>query len=269
MDALKRRQPLLLVIVAGLLALAAWYQRPDGLLHLTVLPTPGDAFLIRTPAGRAVLIDGGRDPAQLPLMLGQRLPFWQRELHAVLLTRGDGQRLPGQVAALARYRSVLALAPPELGVRGTAAEWRRLLAVTGTPIATLRPGQRLALDGATLTVLAANPGDAGGAVLLLSYGRTRALLHSGGPAGDAAAAAAAATPLDLLVYPWQRTLDTPAIAALQPRAIVFSEAYEAPAPALLSYADRRRYSPRLYHPKNDGTIELVSDGRRAWIVTEP
>lgn len=269
MDAFRRRQPLLLILVAGLLALAAWHQRPDGLLHLTVLPTPGDAFLIRTPAGRAVLIDGGRDPAQLPLLLGRYLPFWQRELHAVLLTRGDGRRLPGQVAALARYRPALALAPHDLGRGGTAAEWRRVLAITRTSIATLRPGQRLALDGATLTVLAANPGETGGAVLLLSYGRTRALLHTGGPTGDAAAAAAAGAPLDLLVYPWQRALDTPAIAALRPRAIVFSEAYEAPSPALLSYADRRRYSPRLYHPKNDGAIDLVSDGRQAWIVTGP
>jgi hypothetical protein len=247
---------------------AAWLQRPDGRLHLTLLPAPGDAMLIQTPAGRFVLIDGGRDPAVLALLLGRELPFWRRDLHAALLTRADGQRLPGQVAALARYRAGLALAPAGLPSGGAAGEWRRLIAAERIPARALRPGQRLNLDGATLTVLAAAEGEAGGAVLMLTYGATRALIHSGGPEGDDAALGAAGPPLDLLIYPWQRELDTPLIRALRPGAIAFSAAYEAHAPALLSYNDRRRLSPRVYHPANDGAIELVSNGRRAWIRTE-
>ena len=250
-----------------LLAGVAWAQRPDGRLHVYLLAAPGDAALIQTPAGRFVLIDGGRDPAILAMLLGQQLPFWRRDLLAALLTDGDGQRLPGQVAALARYRPALALAPPELGTQATAGEWRRLVAEGATPASTLHTGQRLSLDGATLSVLAAAPGDEGGAVLLLTYGATRVLFHTGGSAGDAAALEAASRPLDLLVYPWQRTPNTPAVTALRPRAIAYTQAYEAPEPALFSYADRRRYSPRLYHPANDGTVELLSDGRRAWIVT--
>lgn len=261
----------LLIGVAALLSLvsAAWLQRPDGRLWLTVLPVPGDALLIRTPAGRHVLIDGGRDPGLLALLLGRSMPYWQRDLQAVILTRGDGQRLPGQVAALSRYRAGLALAPPDLGDHGLAGQWRRLAVTTGARVAPLRAGQRLELDGATLEVVAANPGKHGGAVLLLRYGRTRALVHTGGPEGDAAIqrVAVALAPLDVLVYPWQRPLDTAVIAALRPRAIVFSEAYEAPAPALLSYADRRRYAPRLYHPKNDGAVSLISTGSKVWIET--
>ncbi|MCS6882282.1 MAG: hypothetical protein RMK84_15715 [Oscillochloridaceae bacterium] len=261
----------LLIGMALLLTLAgsAWFQRPDGRLRLTVLPVPGDALLIRTPAGRYVLIDGGRDPGLLALLLGRSMPYWQRDLEAAILTRGDGRRLPGQVAALSRYQAALALAPPDLEDDGTAGQWRRLTRAMGARVASLRAGQRLNLDGATLEVLAANPGKHGGAVLLLRYGRTRALLHTGGPEGDAAVqqVAAALAPLDLLVYPWQRPLDTPLIAALRPQAIVFSAAYEAPAPALLSYADRRRYAPRLYHPENDGAVSLISNGSTAWIET--
>jgi hypothetical protein len=247
---------------------AAWLQRPDGRLHVTVLPAPGDAFLIQTPAGRFVLIDGGRDPAMLALLLGRELPFWRRDLLATLLTRGDGQRLPGQVAALARYRAGLALAPAGLSQGGVAGEWRRLVGAGRIPARALRPGQRLALDGATLTVLAAAADDDGGAVLLLSYGATRVLLHSGGPGGDDAALGAANRPIDLLIYPWQRELDTPLVGALRPRAIAFSAAYEAHEPALLSYNDRRRLSPRIFHTATDGAIELTSDGRRAWIRTQ-
>jgi hypothetical protein len=251
------------------LAAVAWQQRPDGRLHLYWLATAGDAALIQTPAGRFVLIDGGGDPSQLTLQLGRRMPFWRRELLAALLTGDGGRRLPGQVAALTRYRAALALAPPGLGERGTAAEWRRLAGEPGTAARALRPGQRLALDGATLTVLAVEPGEEGGAVLLLRYGATRVLLHTGGAGGDRAALAAAGPPLDLLVYPWQRPTDTPLLAALRPRAMLFSAAYEAHDPVLLSYADRRRASPRLYHQANDGTVELISDGRSTAVVRRP
>jgi hypothetical protein len=172
------------------------------------------------------------------------------------------------VAAIARYHAGLALAPAGLPTGGTAGEWRRLVAAEETPARALRPGQRLDLDGATLSVLAANKGDHGGAVLLLRYGATSVLIHSGGPHGDEAALSAAGGPLDLLVYPWQRELDTSLLRALRPKAIAFSEAYEAPAPALLSYGDRRRLSPRIFHTDNDGAVELISDGRRAWIATQ-
>lgn len=261
----RRLLPLALCLV--LLLGASWQQRPDGRLHVTLLPTTGDAAVIQTPAGHFVLIDGGSDPAMLALQLGRRVPFWEHSLAATVLTAPDGKRLPGQVAALARYAPAIALAPAELAHRGTAGEWRRLVAASGARAATLRPGQRLALDGATLTVLAAEPGEHGGAVLLLHYGRTRVVLHTGGPAGDEALLAVRG-PVDLLVYPWQRDLDNAVVAALRPQAIAFTTAYEAPASALLSYAERRRFSPRLYHPANDGAVELLSDGRRAWIVTE-
>lgn len=244
---------------------AAWAQRPDGRLHVYILATPGDGALVQTPEGRFVLIDGGRDPAGLTLLAGRLLPYWRRDLRAAVLTGAGGERIPGQVAALARYAPAVALAPPDLGVDGFAGEWRRLAAAGKA--ARLAAGQRLDLDGARLSVLGASGGDEGGAVLLISYGATRVLFHTGGPAGDEAALAAAGAPVDLLVYPWQRDPATATVAALAPRAIAFSEAYVAPAPALLTYADRRRASPRVYHPRADGQIELVSDGRRAWIMT--
>lgn len=250
-----------LLLLAGL----AWAQRPDGRLHVYVLQTTGDAILIQTPAGRFVLIDGGGDPARLNLLLGRLMPYWRRDLRAALLTGTGSRRISGQVAALARYRPDVALAPPGLGQAGLASEWRRLTATW--PTRTLAPGQRLDLDGATLTVLAAEAGDHGGAVLLLRYGATSVLFHSGGSSGDEAALHAAGRPIDLLVYPWQRDLETTTVAALRPRAIAFTDAYEAPAPALLSFAARRRYSPQVFHSKADGQLELISDGRRSIIMT--
>src|SRR5207237_7278804 len=92
------------------------------------LETKGDAALIQTPAGGYVLIDGGADPTALATGLGRRMPFWRRTLDVVVLTSRDSMHLPGQIAALARYRAGLALAPPEVGKEGALlAEWLRLL----------------------------------------------------------------------------------------------------------------------------------------------
>lgn len=262
--------PFAVLALIGLVVLgaAAWAQRPDGRLRIWFLDTPGDAVLLRTPGGAHILIDGGGDPALLALLLGRHMPYWQRDLALVVLTRPDGPRLPGQVAALARYRPALALAPPDMGERGVAGEWRRLIAGQGVPARRLSAGQQLTIDGVRLQALGFNPGDDGGAVLLVRYGATQVLFHTGGPAGDDAARTMAGRPLAALVYPWQRELETPLVRALRPQNIIFTRAYEAPEPALRSYAERRRLSPQLFHPQNDGTIVLTSDGRRVSVATE-
>lgn len=254
---------LILVCLGGV----AWAQRPDGRLHVFFLDTPGDALLVQTPAGRFALIDGGSDPSLLATALGRRMPFWRRDLAALVLTSPDGAHMVGQVAALARYRPDLVLGPPGMPAGGTAGEWRRLVGDLGVPLRALRPGLRIDLGGGTaLGVLGISAGDEGGAPLLITYGAARVLVHQGGPAGDTAAMQAAG-PLTAMIYPWQRELDTPLLHALRPQAMVFSSAYEAAEPALLSYAERRRFSPLLYHEKIDGTVELVSDGRRVWWAT--
>ncbi|NTU81331.1 MAG: hypothetical protein HGA45_18465, partial [Chloroflexales bacterium] len=112
------RRLLLPAVVALALATVAWAQRPDGRLHVYILPAPGEAALIQTPRGRFALIDGGSDPARLTLLLGRLMPFWRRDLRAAILTGDSGRRIPGQVAALSRYQADLTLAAPDLGEGG-------------------------------------------------------------------------------------------------------------------------------------------------------
>jgi beta-lactamase superfamily II metal-dependent hydrolase len=261
------RPLLLLGVLALLLAGLAWWQRPDGRLHVFFFDTSGDAALILAPDGGAVLLDGGADPVALALHLGERLPFWQRNLEAVVLTQGGAQRLPGQVAALERYRAGLALAPAALPDTAPVREWRRLLEQQQTPLRVAQPGDRLALGGAVLTVLAADAAAEEGLVLRLDYGATSVLF--GGASGSTSTAAlhAQARPVTVLAYPWQREPDAPLLAALQPRAVVFTDAYEQQPPAQLTFFERMRDIP-LYHPDLDGTIELVSDGQTACIRRE-
>ncbi len=267
-----KNSPLVRVLLAfGLLALAllafAWFARPDGRLHVFVLDAPGDAVLIQTPRGGYVLIDGGADPALLASHLGRRLPFWRRDLDVAALTQADANRLPGQIAALSRYRAGLALAPP-LHDNSNTREWLRLVQEQDTPVRRVHPGEQINLGGAVLTILATGDGAESGVAMQLDYGATSMVLC--GACGDDLddALLETARPITALVYPWQRELDTPLLAAWRPRAIIFTTAYEAAYPALLTMHERRLNGASVYHPELDGTIELISDGRRVWITTE-
>jgi beta-lactamase superfamily II metal-dependent hydrolase len=256
------------VLAAVLLALA-WRARPDGRLHVIFLESKGDAALIQTPAGGYVLVDGGGDPAALTATLGRRLPFWQRKLEAVVLTSADGAHLPGQVAALARYRVALALAPPALRQGAVAKEWLRLLDDGHTRVRAARPGDQLRLGGATLRVLAVGDGGESGLVLRIDYGTTSVVLdHMGGEADEKALLAGMTQPATLLVFPWQRDPRTAFVEALRPRALVFTDGQTADKPAELTFVDRADGGAALYHERLNGTIEWVSDGRRAWVVAE-
>lgn len=266
----RRALAIRILLMVAALALLAWRSWPDNRLHVFFLETKGDAALIQTPGGGYVLIDGGSDPAALTAALGRRLPFWRRTLDLVVLTRPDGARLPGQVAALARYRAAAALAPPAARRTATFNEWLRLIDAARTPVHAARSGDRIDLGGATLHVLAIGDGDEAGMVLRLDYGAASVVFdHSGGEADEEALAASRETnPATLLAFPWERDPNQAIVLALQPRAIVFTDGAQADQPAELTFTARAIGGAALYHERLDGAIEWVSDGTRAWIITE-
>jgi beta-lactamase superfamily II metal-dependent hydrolase len=256
-------------ILALVLVLVAWHAWPGHQLRVIFLATKGDAVLIQTPAGGYVLIDGGGDPAALSAALGRQLPFWRRTLDVVVLTAADGAHLPGQVAALARYRAGLAIAPAIAKRSALIAEWRRLLSEQHTPIRSARAGQRLDIGGATLSVLAAGDGDEGGLVLRLDYGATSVVFdHSGGEADEETLTAASLRPASLLVFPWQRDAHNAFVTALRPRAMVLTDGQQADKPIEQTFVERAIGGAALYHERLDGEISWISDGRRAWVETE-
>jgi beta-lactamase superfamily II metal-dependent hydrolase len=254
-----------LVLILALLAWRAW---PSRQLRVIFLETRGDAALIQTPAGGYVLIDGGGDPSALSAALGRQLPFWQRSLDAVVITAADSAHLPGQVAALARYRAGMAVAPLLTRHGALIDEWRRLLAEQHTPIRSARSGQRIDIGGATLRVLAVGDGDEGGLVLRLDYGATSVVFdHSGSDAEDEMLTAGLQQ-ASLLAFPWQRDAHTPFVAALRPRAMVLTDGQQADRPIEQTFVERAIGGAALYHERLDGAITWISDGKRAWVETE-
>lgn len=146
------------IAVITVLVWIAALQMPDGRLHIHFLQVgEGDAVLIRTPAGRTALIDGGSDPARLLSELGKRLPFWDRDIDLVALTHPHADHAGGLIGVLQRY---------DVGVfvearSGATPEYKACIAAIqakGIPRLEAAPGQRFVLDdGVVLEALFPSP----------------------------------------------------------------------------------------------------------------
>ena len=78
--------------------------KPDGRLQVTFLQvTEGEAVLVQSPTGRQILVDGGRYPSELAQRLGEHLPFGDRTLDVVAVSRLDEGRLSGLPPLIERF----------------------------------------------------------------------------------------------------------------------------------------------------------------------
>ena len=64
----------------------------------------GDSIFIETPSMRHILIDGGPDSKVLS-KLSKELPFWERNLDAIILTHPDADHLNGLISVLQNCRT--------------------------------------------------------------------------------------------------------------------------------------------------------------------
>jgi competence protein ComEC len=264
-----------LVLVALAVATGlTWHnvaRRPDGLLHVTVLDVgSGDAVLIQSPTGRLVLVDGGPSSIALSEALGRRLPILDRRIDWVVLGGTDNDQIAGLTGTVERYPigNVL-LAGPAGG-----STYRRLIDIlmeAGIPVIPAQEGQTLELGGgARLEVVAVGEH---GAVLLISYNRSRVLLATGadpslvmnmaqeGSIGNVAAALLAdgghiaVNPPEWLdqLQPWLAMISVEA-----------GSSRDLPSPEVL---DALRDTTVLRTDLH-GWIELTSDGEQLWVEVE-
>jgi competence protein ComEC len=99
----------LTVVVLAALTIAT---QPDGRLHVLALDIgQGDSILVVAPDGSTLLVDGGPDPDLVLRRLGEKLPFWQRSITAMVLTHPHEDHVAGLVPVLERFRVGSALDP--------------------------------------------------------------------------------------------------------------------------------------------------------------
>lgn len=239
----------LLALVFGALLVSG--QR-SAQLRILVPALPGDAALITTPNGKTVLIDGGEDGAALATWLGNALPFGQRDLDVLILTRPDTKTLPGQLAALKRYHVGMALMAATEENNSSQDAWWDLLATQGVTPQPLTAGDQLKLGECTIDTLSEHEGRL---TLALRCGATTAhFLQSIDDEAEQELEAQDLDPTSLVVYPWKRATNTPLMQALKPSAIVFSEGGRSE--GALSWTDRQIGEARLFHEDTHGQVEL-------------
>jgi beta-lactamase superfamily II metal-dependent hydrolase len=251
----------LLCVVLGALLTAG---RHEPRLRVLLPEIAGDSALIITPDGRSLLIDGGTDGAALATWLGNTLPFGQRRLDAVVLTRTDAKTVPGQLAALKRYRVATALLGTTDRRSSHLDAWWDLLEIQQVTAQHVAAGDQLKLGQCTLKVLTEV---AGQLTLALHCGATAAyFLQAIDDDAEDRLASQDLAPAALVVYPWKRAADTPLLRRLSPAAIVFSEGGRAE--EVQRWTERQIGTARLYHEAIHGQITLASDEQQTTMTTE-
>ncbi len=83
--------------------LAQNYKHNDGKLHVVFCDVgQGDAILIRSPKGKAVLFDAGPNDAVLSC-LSSYMPFWERTISLMILSHPHADHFRGLFSLLERY----------------------------------------------------------------------------------------------------------------------------------------------------------------------
>ncbi len=177
--------PSVLLLLLGAAALTAWRaaaQAPDGRLHLVMLDInaagrSGEAFLIQTPGGRFVLVNGGPSSARLGDSLGQRLPLFDRRLDWLVVAGVNQAQIEALPDILPRYPAGQVLWAGPTHDSQVQRSLFGALQAAGVPITPAVAGHSLDLgQGAQLHVLYCGPK---GGVLLLEWRSFRTLLPLG------------------------------------------------------------------------------------------
>lgn len=139
--------------VIALLMIGMITSRPDGQLHVWMLDIGhNNAVLIQTPKGAHMLVDGGRFPSRLLTAIGDRLPYFDREIEILAITHPDEFDISALSAVLDRYTVDVALVNGQPNRSEAVLEIQEKL--SDTDVVTVTAGHILELDdGVTIEVL--------------------------------------------------------------------------------------------------------------------
>ena len=265
-------------VLVGLTVAAAlvWhpvFARPDGYLHITLLPVGnGEAVLLRSPSGGWVLLDGGENSRELLAGLGKRVHPSKGALDWLVVGN------TGEESAAALPDLLKIYAPQQVWWAGdpknsAAAKlvWGQLQA-TGVPVHGVVSGSALNLGkGARLKALTVSQR---GAVFLLKWGRFRAIF----PLGEDFDALASLSHLAPRLRPLSALmlaesgyfpLNPPqTVWALYPRLLLLSVRLDDPHGRPSLELLQALGGMNLLRTDICGALSIITDGKRMWAHSE-
>ena len=167
-----------LLAAGAFLAWGAWFRRPDGRLHLTMLPSGGQSLLLRSPSGGAVLINAGGDPNLVVSGLGRIFGFGPQRLEWIVVGSASPESASSLAEVAARFDIGAVLLPAGADRAGrTLSAFISRCGENNVPIHEAAEGFRLDLgDGAALSILSAGEP---GMILAAEFGSARWLILDG------------------------------------------------------------------------------------------
>jgi competence protein ComEC len=263
------------------LGVATYTARPDGQLHVHMLDVGhSSGFLVETPGGAQILVDGGRFPSRLLTQIGDRMPFNDRHIEVVVITQPDEFTYGAVPALLERYSAGVVLTNGQPNDSDAYAELQNTIAPY--PTVDVVAGYRVELsDGTKLEVLAptftpalADSIDDNTLLLRLSYGDISFLLTSD------LSATGQSDFLDADGYPLATVMQLPQHATARSLNTAFLEQTQAQLYLLHNDRANRRGDPNpdtltllnpdipLYRTDDHGSVHIWTDGQGLWVLPE-
>lgn len=276
--------------LAGAMGLCAWVcwplvpgrasrDRPDEVALHFLAVGQGDAAVVRTPAGRWIVVDGGPRVPGFDAGASVVAPFLRRNgvsrVALVVASHGDGDHLGGLPSVVRAFRPELVLEPGQALATRSYTWWLATVAQAGSRWRRARAGDSVALDGVVLRVLHPDsawlerrlPANENSVVVSLEYGSFRALLP--GDAGleaevapDLAGRVGRATVLKVAHHGSRMATGPAFLSAVAPQVCVISvgpNRYGQPDPRVLG--DLERAGCRVFRTDLGGTVTVETDGR--------
>lgn len=129
-----------------MLGIAVW-QSENGLLKVRFLDIgQGDSFLIVSPSGNQILIDGGPDKKVLN-KFGRYMPFYDKTIELVILSHPQADHLAGLVEVLKRYEVEKVLTVNDEYDSALFREWKKLINDKNVEFISAKAGQVVDLGG--------------------------------------------------------------------------------------------------------------------------
>lgn len=142
-----------ILLTAIILIVTAFFYLPDQKLHVYFFDVgQGDGIFIKTPQNHKILIDGGPDNSILSKM-GDKLPFWDRQIDLLVLSHPHADHISGQIDILKRYNVKQILSSGILHTTPEYIEWLKLIKDKNIPLKIAEKGQIIEMGEVKINVL--------------------------------------------------------------------------------------------------------------------